>query len=66
MANKEDMVYQRADGLFDWRLRDGNGQIVATSGDQGYQSKSGAHEGLRNAIEEFAKIAVDVVEDGDG
>lgn len=29
-------VYQRGDGLWGWRLRASNGQVVATDGGQGY------------------------------
>jgi uncharacterized protein YegP (UPF0339 family) len=36
-ANDYAEVYQRADGLYDWRRVDGaNGHVVATSGGQGY------------------------------
>ena len=38
-------VYQRADGLFDWRLRASNGQIIATSGGQGYVKREEAAAG---------------------
>lgn len=60
---KDQMIYERKDGLFDWRLRDGNGQIVSTSGDQGYETRTGAKRGLENAIEEFAKLIAEVGEE---
>ena len=37
-------VYAREDGLFDWRLRATNGQIVATSGGQGFTEANDAEE----------------------
>jgi uncharacterized protein YegP (UPF0339 family) len=33
-------VYQRADGLFDWRRVAENSQVVSTSGGQGYVDAS--------------------------
>lgn len=38
-------IYQRDDGLFDWRLVAGNGEIIATSGGQGYTERNDAVEG---------------------
>lgn len=38
------VVYTRADGKWDWRLVAGNGQIVATSGGQGYERPGRARE----------------------
>lgn len=35
-------VYQREDGLWDWRLVANNGRIVATSGNQGYARREKA------------------------
>ena len=32
-------LYERKDGLWDWRRRAVNGQIVATSGGQGYENE---------------------------
>jgi len=38
-------LYERPDGLYDWRrISSDNGQVVATSGGQGYADKSGAME----------------------
>jgi uncharacterized protein YegP (UPF0339 family) len=37
MPNLE--IYQRPDGRWSWRLRAGNGQIIATDGGQGYQHR---------------------------
>lgn len=36
MAKRE--VYERADGKWGWRLKADNGQVVATDGNQGYES----------------------------
>jgi len=33
-------VYMRVDGLWDWRRKAPNGQVVATSGGQGYTTRS--------------------------
>lgn len=30
-------VYRRQDELFDWRLKDAEGRVLATSGGQGYE-----------------------------
>ena len=38
-------VYRREDGKFDWRRRDlGNGEVVSTSGGQGYEQRSAARQ----------------------
>lgn len=37
-------VYEREDGLWDWRRQADNGEIVATSGGQGYTKKDDALE----------------------
>ena len=31
-------IYRRADGKWAWRLKAGNGQVVATDGGQGYEN----------------------------
>lgn len=46
-------VYQRADDRWAWRLRSGNGQIIATDGGQGYENEA-----------DCARIATAIV-DGD-
>lgn len=33
-------IYQRADGRWAWRLRAGNGRIIATDGGQGYENRA--------------------------
>lgn len=33
-------VYQRGDGRWAWRLRAGNGRIIATDGAQGYENEA--------------------------
>lgn len=38
-------VFKRADGKWDFRLRAGNGEIIATSGGQGYDERNDAVEG---------------------
>ena len=38
-------IFKRVDGKFDWRLRSGNNEIVATAR-QGFESKQGAEVGI--------------------
>ena len=33
------IVYERPDGKWGWRLKGNNGQIIATDGNQGYESE---------------------------
>jgi len=33
-------VYQHDDGTWDWRVRSQNGNIIATSGQQGYENQT--------------------------
>ena len=39
-------IYKRADGLWDWRLKAGNGEIIASSGGQGYTERNDALEAV--------------------
>lgn len=44
-------LYKREDGKWAWRLKGGNGQIVATDGGQGYENRGDAQrmaEGIIN------------------
>lgn len=43
-------VFSRADGKHDWRIRAANGNIVATSGNQGYENKQDCLQSLSNLI----------------
>jgi uncharacterized protein YegP (UPF0339 family) len=52
----EPEIYKRSDGLFDWRLRASNGQIIATSGGQGYTERNDAQEGADRVIEIMAHL----------
>lgn len=38
-------LYKSSNGEFRWRLKSGNGQVIATSG-EGYTSKAGAQNGI--------------------
>ena len=38
-------LYSSSNGEFRWRLKSGNGQVIATSG-EGYTSKSSARNGI--------------------
>ncbi len=49
-------VYPSSNGEYRWRLKSGNGQIIATSG-EGYASKSGASNGI-DAVKRDAPGAV--------
>jgi uncharacterized protein YegP (UPF0339 family) len=53
-------VYRREDGKFDWRARHKNGNIVATSGGQGYDDpRECVNMACRYAPAEFAIRAHD-------
>jgi len=44
-TDREGQIYERADGLWDWRVRSvGNWQIVSTSGSQGFTERGDARE----------------------
>lgn len=43
-------IYERQDGSFDWRLVASNGQIVGTSGSQGYVSEKTCEAMARNVF----------------
>lgn len=47
MAKRE--VYERADGKWGWRLKADNGQVVATDGNQAYESLA-ACEKMADAV----------------
>jgi uncharacterized protein len=38
-------IYKRKDGEYSWRMRSGNGQIIATAG-EGFDTKAGAQNGV--------------------
>ncbi len=43
-------VYKRNDGKWAFRVKAANGQIVATDGSQGYETKAGARSTLEKLI----------------
>jgi uncharacterized protein YegP (UPF0339 family) len=47
-------VYKREDGLWDWRVVADNGNIVATSGGQGYTERNDAREAFERLAAAFA------------
>ena len=49
-------LYASSNGEFRWRLKSGNGQVIATSG-EGYTSKSSARNGIE-AVQRDAPGAV--------
>jgi uncharacterized protein YegP (UPF0339 family) len=44
-------IYQREDRLWDWRVKSANGEIVATSGGQGFTRKEDAAAGILTACD---------------
>jgi Uncharacterized conserved protein len=57
MSDMEIVVYKREDGLWDWRMKAGNGEIIATSGGQGFTERNDATE----AVERVLKADIDIV-----
>ena len=55
-------VYRDSKGKYRWRMRSGNGQMIATGG-EGYTTKAGALGGIK-AVQRDASAA-EVVEDDD-
>lgn len=55
-------IYQDGKGEYRWRLKSGNGQVIA-SGGEGYTSRSGCENGI-TAVKRDAPSAA--VEDADG
>lgn len=51
-------LYKSSNGEFRWRLKSGNGQIIATSG-EGYTSKSGAQNGIDAVKRDAAAASTD-------
>ena len=50
MAEDTLVVYRRDDGLWDWRRIASNGQVVATSGGQGFSERNDAAEGAERVF----------------
>jgi uncharacterized protein YegP (UPF0339 family) len=44
-------VYEREDGLWDWRVKARNGEIIATSGGQGFTDQGDALRSLATVKE---------------
>lgn len=57
-------VFPGADGLFYWRLRAGNGEIVAHS--EGYFSRDNARRGVATVIALVVAIPHPPIEDTEG
>jgi uncharacterized protein YegP (UPF0339 family) len=57
------VVYRREDGLYDWRLVADNGQIIATSGGQGYTERNDAVEGAARVAKAFRETGVEMADD---
>jgi uncharacterized protein YegP (UPF0339 family) len=43
-------LYRRTDGKWAWRIKAANGQVVATDGGQGYESKTHARSTVEKVI----------------
>ena len=43
-------IYKRSDGKYAFRVKASNGQVVATDGSQGYDSKSSARSTLERLL----------------
>lgn len=56
--NRRCVVFRRVDGLYDWHLVAPNGQIVATSGSQGYTERNDAVEAAAREFPEY-EITID-------
>lgn len=54
-------IYKREDGLFDWRLVAANGEIIATSGGQGYTERNDALEGAVRVAEAFGNLDFEAI-----
>ncbi len=66
MAHYKAETYLRSDGLWDWRLIAQNGQIVSTSGGQGFTERNDAWEAVERILEVLTTegaLAVERVED---
>ena len=51
-------LYQDAKGEYRWRLKSGNGQVIANGG-EGYTSKAAALNGIQAVQRDAAGAAVD-------
>ena len=57
-------VYETNDGRFDWRLKAGNAEVVATSHRQGFRDRTDAERSIRSAV--YAVLAmVENAEEGE-
>ncbi len=68
MAHYRSETYKRADGLWDWRLFASNGQIVSTSGGQGFTERNDAQEAVNmilNVIATEGLMAVESMDEDD-
>ena len=57
--NRTVQVYQRPDGLYDWRVLAPNGQIVATSGGQGFTERNDAVEAATREFPDAREIELE-------
>ena len=55
-------VYQDASKEFRWRLKAGNGEVLATPG-QGYKAKTDCQKGVQRIKTEADKLAFEIYED---
>jgi uncharacterized protein YegP (UPF0339 family) len=62
MLERRVVVYKRTDELFEWQLVAENGEIVATSGNQGYSERNDAIEAAEREFPDYP-ISIDGVDD---
>lgn len=53
-------VYRRQDALWDWRVKAPNGEIIATSGGQGFSERGDAREAVERI---FPELGVEELEE---
>jgi len=51
-------VYKDGKGEYRWRLRAGNGQVIATGG-EGYSTKANAHGGIKAVQRDAPSAAIE-------
>ena len=63
MANSKFQIYRREDGDYGWRLRDGNSQIIAVSGEG--LGKDYVEESIKNVVAEVNEDTPIVLDDSE-
>lgn len=63
MEGERLQVFIRKDGRYAWRKKDGNNQIVATDGGQGFEQRAGAQAAASREFPTLPVEHLDAVED---